>query len=295
MRFFLLLFSFVVFPYIHLSANEAEIFEIRAKTCEKSLEGESPSSTRVRAVDKAVFLSIKNLDILSNDKKNLSDHDLNVMIYRLVDDYTEDLSVKTIKSEEDKVCVETFGYISAQNIEKVRAEFQKAQQQNDDELVAKIAEDVKKEITLNPKSAENLALVYVADLAYYNGATSKKYAAFLKKDIEQNPYYYITDKKDLADYVIKPKVLKAKTDALDSTHKRLHMVLNLEISGLEDETVNVVQNRFVLFSTEENDQNVATRLLKKLLTQAGKDAVRKIEKKEQTKLEQNLLGRNLSE
>lgn len=295
MRFFLLLFSFIVFPYSHLSANEQEIFEVRAKTCEKSLEGESPSSTRVRAVDKAVFLSIKNLDILRNDKKNLNDHDLNVMIYRLVDDYIEDLSVKTIKSEEDKVCVETFGYISAQNIEKVRAEFQNTQQQNDDELVAQIAEDVKKEITLNPKNAENLALVYVADLTYYNGATSKKHAAFLKKNIDQNPYYYITDKKDLADYVIQPKVLKAKTDLLDSTHKRLHMVLNLEISGLEDETVNVVQNRFVLFSTEENDQNVATRLLKKLLIQAGKDAVRKIEKKEQAGLEQNLLGRNLSE
>lgn len=299
MHFFLTALICTFFPLLDALAQEAESIEVKGNACEKSIEDESPSSTRVRAVDKAVFLSIKNLKLLDIDKQNMNDHDLNVMIYRLVDDYVEDLSSKVIKSEEGKVCVETKGYLNPLNIEKVRHEFKSEQngadRQNDEQLVVQIAEDIKKEITLNPKDAENLALVYIDDLVYYNGATSQKYAQFLADEIEENPYYYITKQKDLADYIITPKVLKAKIDTLDEAHKRLHLVLSLEISGLEEDLVSVPQNRFVLFLKQEDEQNIAARLVKKLLSQAGKEAVRQIEKREQSKLEQNALGRHLSD
>ena len=140
---------------------------------------------------------------------------------------------------------------------------------------------------------ENLALVYVKDLQYFNGATSQKYAAHLKEKIDNNPYYYLTGDEELADYVILPKVLKAKVDALDASHKRLQMVVVLDIKGLEDGVVSVTQNRFLLFSEEENEQDIANRLIKKLLEAAGSEAVRKIEINEQAKLEKNTLGRTL--
>jgi len=280
-----------------LKAQELDkVLEVKANACEKALEGESPSSVRVRAVDKAVFLGLKSLETLDQDKAVLNDHDLNVMIYRLVDDYVEDLSSKVTKSEEGKVCVEVSGYINKANIESVRAEtYGRRGSQDDDGAVAEIAAAVNNEVKIKPQNTENLALVYVNDLVYYNGAKSKKYGDVLKDKIKDNPYYYLTDQEDLADYLITPKVLKAKVDALDPTHKRLQMVVALEVSGLDEDTQTLVQNRFILFSTEEDEQDIAARLIKKLLDAAGADMVRKIEHKEQLKLEQNTLGRTISE
>ena len=104
----------------------------------------------------------------------------------------------------------------------------------------------------------------------------------------------MTEDAEIADYVVTPKVLKAKIDALDAGNKRLHMALVLEVEGLEKEIVSEYQNRFVLFGAEEDNQKIASRLLSKLIEQAGDAAVRKIEHKEQEKLETRELGRTLS-
>ena len=141
-----------------------------------------------------------------------------------------------------------------------------------------------------PKKIENVALLYVAPLEYYNGASSEKHASFLKDKMDNNPYYYLTEDKDLADYVVLPKLLKAKVDALDDAHKRLQMVVAVEISGLEDNLSVASQNRFLLFSKGDNEQEIAAKLLKKLLEACAMEAMRKIEIKEQQKLEQNAIG-----
>ncbi|MBR2300018.1 MAG: hypothetical protein IJ870_05550 [Alphaproteobacteria bacterium] len=291
MRFLRLVLS-VCFAF-SASAQEVESVEVKANACEKMLEGESPSSARIRAVDKAVFLGLKSLPELKEDKKLLNDHDLNVMIYRLVDDFVEDLSSKVSKSDEEKVCVEVSGFINPQNIENVRKEFiskYHEAEQISEEDIAQIISSVDAGLTLKPQNLENVALVYVAPFEYYNGATSEKQTVLLKDKLDNNPYYYLTQDKDLADYVILPKLLKAKVDALDETHKRLQMVVALEISGLEDETLTSSQNRFLLFSAGDNEQEIASKLLKKLINACALDAMRKIEIKEQQKLEQNTFG-----
>lgn len=278
-----------------LSALETESVEIQGTACERVLDGESLSSTRVRAADKAVFLSIKKLENLKEERHLLSDHDLNVLIYRLVDEYVEDLSVKVTKSEADKVCVNISGFINLKNIELVKADFisngEPVHTSNED-IVAQIADEVNAEVVLKPAD-ENLALVYIADLTYYNGATSKKYASYLKTLLQNNPYFYLTEEKDLADYIISPKVLKAKIDTLDPSHKRLQMVIVLETTGLETSAVSESQNRFLLFSAEEDEQEIASRLIKKLLEQAAVNLARKIEHKEQNKVAEQSLGHPL--
>ncbi len=288
---------FLLFSQNGVFAQEAESIEIVANACEKALDGESPSSVRIRAVDKAVFLGLKNLKELDQDKAVLNDHDLNVMIYRLVDDYVEDLSSKVTKSETGKVCVDIKGYINPNNIALVRKDFDDKKQNalQDENVVSEIVKQVNDEVKIRPQNVENLALVYVNELEYYNGAKSQKYADVLKDKIKDSPYYYLTQEKDLADYTITPKVLKAKVDALDATHKRIQMVVVLDVEGLDEDVQTISQNRFLLFSSEENEQSIASRLIKKLLDAASMDAVRQIERKEQLKLEQNTLGRNISD
>ncbi len=287
---FLILVSFIGVNSAYANQNVVEIF---AQSCEKIMNGESKSSVRLRASDKATFLAVKKLEELKEEEKNLNDHDFNVMVYRFVDEYIEDLSIKTLQDDEEKVCVEARGKILIDSIDAVKSEFQKDDKPKEVEAqeLKQIVENVQQEVKIKPTNSESLALVHVKQLEYFNGSKSVKYANVLKKYIDNNPYFYLTEDEEVADYVVTPKVLKAKIDALDASNKRLHMALVLEITGLEKEVVSEYQNRFVLFGAEEDNQQIASRLISKLVEQAGDGLVRKIENKEQQKLEDKTLGR----
>ena len=228
LRLFIAVFTFFMF-LCQAEAEEVESLEIKANACEKAFGDESLSSTRVRAVDKAVFLGIKNLPELDEDKATLGEHDLNVMIYRLVDDFVEDLNSKVLKSEKGKVCVEIKGYINPLRIDEVRKEFdiRRGENTQTEELLKEIAQNVDEVFAMQPQNLEGMALVYVEPLLYYNGKISQKHTDHLKEKIKDNPYYFLTDDKELADFVVSPKMLKAKVDALDETHKRFQMVVIL--------------------------------------------------------------------
>lgn len=283
---------------VHAQTAETQALSIYGNACEKVIEGESKASTRVRAADKAVFLGVKKLPELARVKSILNEHDVNVLVYRLVDEYIEDLSSSTVSSDAGKVCVEINGYLPPEAIEKVQAEFIKAEKPLKEaapEVVAEVASEVKREVDIKPVNPESLALVYIGPLEYYNGAKSNKYSKMLQEQFAGNQYFYLTEDAEIADYVITPKVLKAKVDNLDAAHKRLQMVVSLEITGLKTETVNEYQNRFVLFGAEENEQQTAARLLNKLIETAGANVLRKIEHNEQLHQEKQALGRAISE
>lgn len=283
---------------VHAQTAETQALSIYGNACEKVIEGESKASTRVRAADKAVFLGVKKLPELARVKSILNEHDVNVLVYRLVDEYIEDLSSSTVSSDAGKVCVEINGYLPLEAIEKVQTEFIKAEKPLKEaapEVVAEVASEVKREVDIKPVNPESLALVYIGPLEYYNGAKSNKYSKMLQEQFAGNQYFYLTEDAEIADYVITPKVLKAKVDNLDAAHKRLQMVVSLEITGLKNETVNEYQNRFVLFGAEENEQQTAARLLNKLIETAGANVLRKIEHNEQLHQEKQALGRAISE
>lgn len=283
---------------VHAQTAEMQALSIYGNACEKVIEGESKASTRVRAADKAVFLGVKKLPELARVKSILNEHDVNVLVYRLVDEYIEDLSSSTVSSDAGKVCVEINGYLPPEAIEKVQTEFIKAEKPLKEaapEVVAEVASEVKREVDIKPVNPESLALVYIGPLEYYNGAKSNKYSKMLQEQFAGNQYFYLTEDAEIADYVITPKVLKAKVDNLDAAHKRLQMVVSLEITGLKNETVNEYQNRFVLFGAEENEQQTAARLLNKLIETAGANVLRKIEHNEQLHQEKQALGRAISE
>lgn len=283
---------------VHAQTAETQALSIYGNACEKVIEGESKASTRVRAADKAVFLGVKKLPELARVKSILNEHDVNVLVYRLVDEYIEDLSSSTVSSDAGKVCVEINGYLPPEAIEKVQTEFIKAEKPLKEaapEVVAEVASEVKREVDIKPVNPESLALVYIGPLEYYNGAKSNKYSKMLQEQFAGNQYFYLTEDDEIADYVITPKVLKAKVDNLDAAHKRLQMVVSLEITGLKNETVNEYQNRFVLFGAEENEQQTAARLLNKLIETAGANVLRKIEHNEQLHQEKQALGRAISE
>lgn len=281
-------------PYITF-AQETESIEIRANACEKMISGESLSGARNRAVDKAVFLGLKNVPVLAQDQALFNDHDFTVMIYRLVDDFVEDLTSKVTKSDENKVCVDIVGYINPSNIESVKNEFKKTakSRQTDGTDLNQIVQSVDADLKLKPQNMEDLALVYIEPFVYFNGKTSLKYTAYLTEKLQNNAYYFLTEKKDLADYIITPKLLKAKPETLDADHKRIQMVVAFEISGLQDDVITVLQNRFLLYGANENQNDIVSRLLEKLIDAASLETSNKIERNEQKKLEEKAFGHTL--
>jgi hypothetical protein len=220
------------------------------------------------------------------------------MVYQLVDEYVEDLSVDPTHEEDGKVCVRVKGKVDPANIKALEKDFIKDDapiSEPEPEAVAQAAEQAVQEMSVAPENADNLALVYIRKLRYFNGSETTKFAEDIKETLQNDPYFYLTEEDDLADYRLTPKVLKAKVDSLDASHKRLQMVVAIEIEGLEKDPVTTYQNRFVLFGAEENEQQIAARLIRKLLQGAGDEARRRLEHAEQTKFEKAALGKTISQ
>lgn len=128
------------------------------------------------------------------------------------------------------------------------------------------------------------ALVYVAPTEFFNNTQSEKHARILKHVFAKNEYFYVTEQKNLADYIIKSKVLRAKVDPINSSTNRLQMVVSVEVEFVDDKTSSTEhQNRFVLFSSDENEQKTAFNLMKKLFQKAGTSIRNKVEQAERKK------------
>jgi len=134
------------------------------------------------------------------------------------------------------------------------------------------------EITLEeaPKS-----LIYVAPVEFTNNTHSSKPIDVIKNLFDNEEAYTILEHPDGADYTISSKVLKAKIDQINAQTRRLQMVVSAELKIKDaDGSIADHQNRFVLFNSDENEQEVAMNLLRKLLFKSGKKLFARVEQNE---------------
>ena len=125
------------------------------------------------------------------------------------------------------------------------------------------------------------ALVYIAPVEFSNNTHSSKPIDVLKEFFGNEDNYTLLNNIDGADYTITSKVLKAKIDKLNAKTNRMQMVVSttLKINGADGSIVDH-QNRFVLFESGENEQEVAMNLLRKLLQKSGQKIIERIEQNE---------------
>jgi len=125
------------------------------------------------------------------------------------------------------------------------------------------------------------ALVYIGPVEFSNNTHSYKPISVLKDFFKNEDIYTILDSPDGADYIITPKVLKAKIDPIDQQNRRLQMVVSTELKiNNTDGSISDHQNRFVLFPKDKNEQEEAMNLLKKLLQKSGERLIQRIEQNE---------------
>ncbi len=291
-----------------------ETISVYAKACEPIRPGESRSGARVRATDKAGFKAVENISALSDIRSQTAPHDFNVLVYSLVDNYLEDMSIRTLEQSSEQICVEVTGYLSPINIDKanqIRLEKQERQRKEnlsevvDEDFQAleiesedlpaavtslppkpqpKISDEIAYETAMDEKEAEdaektsdNKTSVFVERTKFYNDTETGGFFDNIRKTLNENPAVKATTTKTGADYVLKTKVLRAKVDPINQKTYRLQMVVQLEL--IETETGAAItehQNRFILFESSEDEQKVASGLMRKLLEKGCRRLLPKI-------------------
>ncbi len=105
-----------LFAQVDESSDEINIF---ANVCEKISSGESKSSARLRASDKASFKAVEEIPELKRFREYLDPHQFNLKIYKLIDNYLEDMSIDVISQSSQEVCVEVSAYLLASSVNEV--------------------------------------------------------------------------------------------------------------------------------------------------------------------------------
>lgn len=134
------------------------------------------------------------------------------------------------------------------------------------------------------------ALIYIAPVEFNNNTHTSKPLGVLKEFFANEDLYTLLDNPDGADYTISSKVLKAKIDSVNQKTRRMQMVVSVElkINGA-DGSISDHQNRFVLFDSSENEQEVAMNLLKKLLQKSGEKLIARVEQNESKRADRPFL------
>ena len=286
--------------------NQSEI-SIFATTCEKIINGESKSSARVRASDKASFKAVEEIPELSKYRAILDAHNFNLKVYRLVDNYIEDIKITVINQNDSQVCVEVSAYLQPSSIKEVFSEEDKMLDpipELQDELSLDIEEDAiddkiditippKPDITINEQIAyedvnslsehnitanitkqdnislpqkDNKSSVFIDKTEFYNDTSTNGFFGYMEREVLKKDDIKVIAQLDNPDYILKAKVLKAKIDNINSETGRLQIVIALELTDTaSSKTVTEHQNRFILFNSTDNTQDVAMNLTKDLI------------------------------
>ncbi len=264
------------------SILENEVAAIYGKACEKFKSGEPKSSARVRVIDKASYAAVDSLSLLDDFRADADPQDYNIVVYNLVDNAVEDLSVRTLKQDDKDICVEVTGYVSKKNIllalkdsESKEENFAEEEKTEGKQAFSK-TEKLVEAPTGTAKNPDGKISLWVEPTEFYNNTSSDKFAEFIAKEFEGGDII-ISRQKENADYIIQSNVLRAKVDPVNSDTSRLQMIVAVELRDAEGNRISTQhQNRFVLFSAEEDEQEVAFRLMKKLFENACERILQKI-------------------
>lgn len=133
-------------------------------------------------------------------------------------------------------------------------------------------------------------LVYIESTKFYNDTKSDKLSKVIEEEFKNNAYVFVTNDKKLANYVIYPNILRVKVDSINDETNRLQMVTMIEMEDIDKKSsTREYQNRFTLFSNNDNEQEIAKDLMEKLILKANSQIMQKIESAERKRRTINTL------
>lgn len=274
----------------------AEQVAVEASACDEKQDGFDAKTMEYRAVDKASLIAVKSSGLIQKNGQNLTPAVIDIIAYRLIDEYLLNVKHEITVSEPKRVCVKINGdlEIDADELKALIKEHKEAAEPariNPDaevKMAAEVAAEVEKTTSFKPQNLSEKKLLFIENMKFWDGSDTNHYTEMLKKQFSNSDYYYVTDDKTLADFVVTPALNKSVVDKIDDTNHKMQMAVELRtVSQTDAEFVPLQQEQthFILFAADKDEQQIADNLIRKLLTAAVKDADSKINRFLQNKLE----------
>ncbi|MBP5352279.1 MAG: hypothetical protein J6Y91_00745 [Alphaproteobacteria bacterium] len=266
---------------VYAEPAEDEPRFISATSCEDRSPDVSALTTENRAVDQASLAAIKMSGFIQKKYPNLSPSVLDMIAYRIIDDHMYAVNHSITFNDDSHICVKVQGMvsISPETLQQLVEEYQSSE--ITPQQIAEVAEQVKENTTVKPQNLQDKKLVYIRKMLFWNGGETDAYRDLLTGLFANSTYFYITDKEDVADYSIMPQLVRAEVDEIDKANHKMQMQIRLETNATHNddfELLEDVQNHFILFAADKDEQEVADGLIKKLLTRAADEMRRKLDK-----------------
>ena len=273
------------------AADNAIINEIvTADACDERRAGDDVLTAENRAVDKAGLSAVKLSGFIQKKYPDLSINALDTVAYRIIDEYMSNSKHEVTLTDGDRVCVNLRAAITltGEQLDALVQEYRDSEAP--EEQIEAIASKVNKETTSKPQKLSEKRLLYIQNMSFWNGVETNHYNDLLTGLFSHSEYFYTTKDENLADYIVKPRLLKAEVDEIDTEHHKMQMHIELDVrSDTIDDflPLSAKQVHFILFASDKDEQEIADSLLRKLLTKASEEISGKIDKFEATQLEEN--------
>jgi len=253
---------------------------VQADACDERQDKDDSQTAENRAVDSASLQAVKLSGIIQKYYPDLSASALDIISYRIIDEYMLNTTHKVTFHRDPRICVNLQGMIeiTPQELARLVEEYKNSDAVEHDELSA-VADEVKEKINYKPQKLDDKKLLYIDKMSFWNGDESDYYRDILTEAFSDNDYFYITDDMDLADYLVQPRLLISEVDEIDENHHKMHIKISIDTLSptMEDFTpLNEEQSHFILFAADKDEQTIADNLIHKLLKRAAEETNKKI-------------------
>lgn len=261
-----------------ISYADSFLLPVNSMACSEISNQYTRAEIRYQTYDKAALLAIKSSQYIQDLLKKYDDYNYNILAYKLADKALVDVNIKTNQDNNDKICLELSASIDKKIVETIieNENIKPFAPQN----IEKIVENVNQEIQKTLYEVDNtIPLIYIDDIQYYNQSKSSRYTAIISEKLSLEPRVLVTENKELADYILQPKLILSKMEKIDNKNSKYSMSVVIEIKKTNKEVViSQQQNRYIIIENKQDKQEIANKLLIKLIEDALKNISAKINK-----------------
>ncbi len=240
---------------------------INASYCEVKQVNLDDYDIYLNAYDKVSYLAVKSSEYVKEKTAPFNGYDTSIFIYKVIDNAVKDII--TSSEENDKeFCLDFNAILDVSKLDELLSNYNNKKIKKED--IKKLSKEINESL---PKSIyeanDSIPLLYIEDLEYYNKKTTKVYTNDISVELSFEPRILITENKELADYYIFPKLTKSAVDIIDKENSRYSMSLSIEVINLEGNTIiREEKNRYIIINNKENMQEIAHKMINKLIKEA---------------------------
>ena len=277
------------------AVSEAEDIAVYAEVCEKVNPQESKAAARTRATDKASFKAVEDIPDLDRYRSQLDVHNFNLKIYRLIDNYLEDIRTSVTQQTKAFVCVEVNAFLPEEALVEVFEQLEETPQEEEQVMTLDVETPIdevgisippKPEIVINQEIAYDdesisvpldsetkaevipqvpLTKVFVDKTEFYNGTDTNGFFEALAEKLRSKKGIAVLAQKDNPDYILQTKILKAKIENVNAETGRLQIVAAADLVDTKTSEVTTEHlNKFELFNLSEDAQKKASSVSRQL-------------------------------